>query len=144
MWYFQQIHDGSQWRWKVFHLWKGVDSSWNLIPWTVIWIWYYNVTMVRMLPLTLILALALSSPDFLPMHYFIQIKPYIPSPKGMKKYFCLKKKGIVDNKKNRFEANMMILATMCNFTILGVGVTIMDINQNVSIKMHLEYLLHAV
>ena len=32
----------SKWRGKVFQLWKGVDSSWNLIPWTVIWIWYYN------------------------------------------------------------------------------------------------------
>ena len=42
MWYFQQIHDGSKWRGKVFHLWKGVDSSWNLIQWTVIWIWCYN------------------------------------------------------------------------------------------------------
>ena len=43
-----------------------------------------------------------------------------------------------------FEANMMILATLRNFTILGVGVTIMDINQNVSIRMYLEYLLHVV
>ena len=43
-----------------------------------------------------------------------------------------------------FEANMMILATLRNFTILGVGVTIMDINENVSIRMYLEYLLHAV
>ena len=75
LWYFQQIlFYGSKWRWKVFHLWNGVDSSWNLIPWTVIWIWCYNVTVVRMLLLTL----TLSSPDFLPMHYFIQIKPYIP------------------------------------------------------------------
>ena len=39
---------------------------------------------------------------------------------------------------------MMILATLGNFTILGVGVTIMNINQNVSIRMYLEYLMHAV
>ena len=49
-------------------------------------LWYrFDVTMVTMLLMTLILAITLSSPDFLPMHYFIQIKPYIPSPKGMKK-----------------------------------------------------------
>ena len=107
-----------------------------------LWYWF-DVTLVTMLLLTLILALTLSSPDFLPMHYFIQIKPYIPSPKGIKKYFCLK----IRNSWPQiicFEANMMILATLRNFTILGVGVTIMDINQNVSIRMYLEYLLHAV
>ena len=39
---------------------------------------------------------------------------------------------------------MVILAILRNFTILGVGVAIMDINQNVSIEMYLEYLLHSV
>ena len=43
-----------------------------------------------------------------------------------------------------FEKNMMISAILRNLTILGVGVTIMDINQNVSIEMYLEYLLHSV
>ena len=31
---------------------------------------------------------------------------------------------------------MIILATLRNFKILGVGVTIMDINQNVSIRIY--------
>ena len=52
----------------------------------VIWfhgLWYgFDVTMVTVLLLILILALTLSSPDFLPMHYLIQIKPYIPHQKG--------------------------------------------------------------
>ena len=39
---------------------------------------------------------------------------------------------------------MVILAILRNFTILGVGVAIMDINKNVSIEMYLEYLLHSV
>ena len=56
-------------------------------------LWYgFDVTMVTMLLLILILGLTLSSPYFLPMHYFMHIKPYIPSPKGMKKYLCLKNK----------------------------------------------------
>ena len=42
------------------------------------------------------------------------------------------------------EASMMIWAILRNFTILGVEVTIMAINQNVSIEMYLEYILHFV
>ena len=55
-------------------------------------LWYgFDFTMVTMLLLRLILALTLSSPDVLPMYYFIQIQPYTLSPKGMK-YFCHKNK----------------------------------------------------
>ena len=41
-----------------------------------------------------------------------------------------------------FEAIMMILTILCNFTVLGVGVRVMDMNKNVSIRMHLVYILH--
>ena len=39
---------------------------------------------------------------------------------------------------------MTILAILRNFTIFGVGVAIMDINQNVSIEMYPADLLHSV
>ena len=132
--------------WWVQMKWEGVSSlerSWQQLEidsmdrdMDLMLQWF------TMLLLTLIWALTQSSPDFLPMYYFIQIKPYIPPPKGMKKYFCLKK---IRNSWPQIicsEANM-ILATLRNFPILGVGVTMMDINQNVSIRMYLEYLLHT-
>ena len=75
-------------------------------------LWYgFHVTMFTVLLLTVILALTLSSADFLPMHYFIQIKPYIPSSKGMKKYFFVWQIRNSWPQISCFEANMMILAT---------------------------------
>ena len=62
---------------------------------TGIWfhgLWYgFDVAMVTMLLLTLILALTLSSPYFLPMHYFIQIKAIYPFTKRDEEVFLSKK-----------------------------------------------------
>ena len=55
-------------------------------------LWYgFDVAMVTMLLLTLILALTLSSPYFLPMHYFIQIKAIYPFTKRDEEVFLSKK-----------------------------------------------------
>ena len=108
-------------------------------------LWYgFDVTMVTMLLLTVILALTLSSPDFLHMHYFIEIKPYDPSPKGIKKVFLSIRQGIVDHKYFFLKRIWWFWQLCVILQFLGAGVTIMDINQNVSIRMYFENLLYVV
>ena len=105
----------------------------------------FDITMVTMFILTPISAIMPSTQDFLSMHGFTQTNPYIPSSKGWKifTHFVYK---ITNNWPQIFcfEAIMMTLVILRNFRILGVGVTIMGISENVSIEMYLEHLLHSV
>ena len=129
---FNRLEKDPMWRRKVFHLSKRADSSWNLIPLAVLRIWYHNGY-----PVLLDINLAYN-----PTISRLPISVCTSSYKQSHKSLCQKGWKGIDTIIN-FEAIMMIWAILRNFTILGVGGRIMDINQNVY-PLECEYILHSV
>ena len=130
----------------MFRLLKD-DSSRNLYPWAVLRIWCQNGNKVH-------LDTNLGNNAFISrllIYAWLHTnKTAYLFTKGVKKYshILFMKWPIVDPPppppQYRVKAIMVILAILRNLTILGVGVAIMDINQNASIEMYLEYLLLSV